>query len=474
MGLIFSLLSALILVLLVVPLKSLIFVTKGSIKFEEDSAKRKLKKSKRKNKEVGITAEEILRRKKVLMDNMSKSQKLHYKALRALLASLKTALIIARGVMIILSIISLVVTSTVFIVVVILVSVSSVIAMLVTNGGFNGVGSSNGGNGGSQGQQVCSSKADEYVKVCKEVWLDWQKKGYDYSQSKKIKDADYGTVRVDCSGYVFATLQKMGYFSSKDYPFGTGTMEEQMKKVKDVERIKFKKGMKLEKGDILVIYGTHTNVHVGDNLFWDNGRVGRIPNYSEPFVTDFVQKCEKASAAYVYRWKATKCPENNTNYGSNTEAWIETCRKVMKIFGSQGFTYYGDGGKHKYLEEFGTFVRPDCSGLVYCCAQMYGAYELIPDKASIPFYTAIQKKSMESTGFFYSTKIKSKDELKAGDIVLGPGHTQIYMGDGLWINGGNTDDLREPDPVKSFYWKESYTIIRVKEGIPINLRPFLK
>lgn len=475
MGFVFSFLSALVLVLLVVPLKSLIFVTKGSIKFEENSAKRKLKKSKRKNKKVGITADEILRRKKVLMDNMSKSQKLRYKALRALLVTLRTGLVIARGVMFILSTLSLFVTSTVFIVLVILVSVSTVVAMLITDGGFSG---GTGGSGGTQeGQKVCSSKADEYLKACREVWMDWQKKGYDYSQTSK-NDEDYGVIRTDCSGFVFAALQKMGYFEIGASPFGTGIMESEMKKVQDVERIKFTKGMTLEKGDILVIYDSHTNVYAGNDLFWDNGRSGRLQGYSEPFVTDFVQKCEKSNNSYVYRWKKTKCPDKTT-YGNNTEAWIDVCLRGMKIIGNKGLTYYGKpiegSGKiqgHVYIDELGTVIRPDCSGIVLAFAQMYGAYDLYPDGIPITFYTGNQVKSMCDTGFFEVTKISSESELKAGDVVVGEGHTQIFMGDGLWINGGNTEDLRKPDPSPSFYWKPSYSIIRAKEGVDINIRDF--
>lgn len=304
MGFVFSFLSALVLVLLVVPLKSLIFVTKGSIKFEENSAKRKLKKSKRKNKKVGITADEILRRKKVLMDNMSKSQKLRYKALRALLVTLRTGLVIARGVMFILSTLSLFVTSTVFIVLVILVSVSTVVAMLITDGGFSG---GTGGSGGTASKQEadCKPANEDYIKACEKVWQNWRSKGYDYSQSP-AKDSDYGTVRTDCSGYVYCTLQEYGIFEKGTYPFGTGGMDNILMKTGKFDKLEFDgKVESLKTGDICWDAG-HTQVYAGAKDKWyNNGNHGHLKNESAYDASWFLKDIK-----VIYRLKATECKKD--------------------------------------------------------------------------------------------------------------------------------------------------------------------
>lgn len=164
------------------------------------------------------------------------------------------------------------------------------------------------------------------------------------------------------------------------------------------------------------------------------------------------------------------------SFKNNQELWIHCVKETQKRIAKYKFTYSNPSNPYytpKTVPDLGTWIRPDCSGVVYACAQQYGAYELYPDgpPATI-FGSSTQVASMTGTGFFEVANVASGDQLVAGDIVVLAGsHTQIYMGDGLWVNGGNTQDLGEPDPVpQKMYFPAGCQVLRVKEGVKPNPR----
>lgn len=467
MGFVMSFIIALITLFIVIPLRSMIFIVKQSIKFEEFTARARA----RDNNKRGYIVDEIIKGKRALEKNMTESQLVRYRLLRLTLTALRVVLRVVRGVIFILSIITI--GTLIFLLLVfavLLVACYSVIAWIDGEGDISAFNPSSGGT-----EQTCQSKAVDYLKACEEVWLDWHNKGYDYSQSTR-QDSDYGgTIRCDCSGYVYATLQKMGYFELGSSPFNTMGMKSEMSKIPDLDCIKYTDGMELKPGDICVVYESHTQVYVGNGLWWNNGSSGKLPNNTKPFNANYFLGRMKNQGGYVYRWKETKCPDKesggtNNNFSSNQEAWCTVAKDCMKVIASYKFKYYTEDYKMHYVDEFGTFMRADCSGIILAFAQMYGAYDLYPDGVPITFYTGNMAESMCATGYFYQTKVSTADELQAGDVVVGPHHTQLYMGDGLWINGGNTKSLAKPEPAPSYFFKPSYKIVRAKEGVPLNIR----
>lgn len=465
---------------LTIPIRSTIILLKMNIKLTESKAFTKTVGGMIRLGEKVTSADKSLNRTKYVKGAMSSAEFALCQAQRLLVVSLTALVHLLQWVATLLTGVSVLVLSVILLFVAILVASAGGILILVLDGNFSfGSGSGLQDTSGKD----CVSKQQEFISACEKVWLDWRAKEYNYSQAVK-SDPDYTSVRTDCSGFVYCVMQEMGYVP-KDNPgtiFYTGNMHTFFAStVPELEEIKYTAGMQLEPGDILVCRGKptgsgndgHTNVHVGDGLYWDNGKRGRIPDNDKPFDASwFLQKMSGRDDTFVYRWKKSDCKEKKKSDGTNQEIWIETILKTQKIIAEQNFEYsHPSNPYYRFVEKLGTYFRPDCSGVVYGCAQQYGAYELYPNgNPATIFGTGFQVSSMTSTGFFEIADVKSEAELQPGDVVVGSGHTQIFMGDGLWVNGGNTDDLRAPDPVQSSYFPAGCTVVRPKEGVEVNPR----
>lgn len=174
---------------------------------------------------------------------------------------------------------------------------------------------------------------------------------------------------------------------------------------------------------------------------------------------------------------------NGGNNGTNQEStpnidtsdWIDVVKQTQKVIASKKPNYFGTDANTGISSsqwtdctaELGTWIRPDCSGIIYGMCQVLGVFPKSPDGPGDCFWTGDMGQRMIATGKFedVTASVPTEADLQAGDVVIDvQNHTQIYMGGGLWINGGNTADLAQPDPIPSSFFPDASVrqIIRYK------------
>ena len=133
------------------------------------------------------------------------------------------------------------------------------------------------------------------------------------------------------------------------------------------------------------------------------------------------------------------------------DLWVYICKIVKKALAKQNPEYYDDQTpprSKKYTININGLqytVRPDCSGYVAACLFYFG---VLTASQADSLWTGNMEKLMESTKF-QKRKYTNVKDLKEGDILLRPGHTQIWAyknQNNSWYvyNGGSTDALRSP------------------------------
>lgn len=276
-------------------------MTKTTLRLEESSAKKNLRK--RNNGKKDSIIKRFTVKSKDIEKSMESSQKMRYKALKALLATAKTALAIIQGSAFIVGIISVLVIFVLLLFVAILVTAGASVAILASEGSI-GVGG--GSSNPSQEAVDCKNSADEYIEACERVWQNFRSKNYDYSWTA-VSDADYGIVRPDCSGYVYATLQEYGLLPkpSTTAPFNTGSMGDVIMGTGKFDELDYNGdiGM-LKKGDICVEPTSHTQVFVSQTQWYNLGSEGHLKNPTAYDASWFAPSIVK-----VYRIKQEECKD---------------------------------------------------------------------------------------------------------------------------------------------------------------------
>lgn len=447
-----------------IPIRSAILIVNSTVKATEAVAFQRFK-LRRKNdgKEVDALDSSINRRKNA-KESMTRSELALYMAQKLALRSLKTLLSIVQWTARLITSISVLIMMVLILFVAVTVACMGAIVTFVIGGGLTSSGISSGASGGS-GNQNCVSMADQYLEACQVVWTDWHDKGYDYSQQMGRTDPDYGCFRTDCSGYVYATLQEVGLLPkpSNTEPFSTRDMGDVLMSLGKFEKLSYTGEDSLEPGDIIVKAGSHTQVYAGDGKWFNNGSKGNIPNHEGAYETSWSH-----GTGVVYRWLKSECENKDDENLTGVDVWLDVVLKTQKAIASKNPVYFSyANGQTDWIDctaEVGTWIRPDCSGIVYGMCQVLGLFEKSPDGPGDCFYTGSMVDIMIGTGKFedVTSQVPTESDLQAGDVVVGPGHTQIYMGDGKWVNGGNTEDLRKPDPDYGSYFPSSRHVLRYK------------
>lgn len=454
-------LIGLVLFIITIPLRSAILILKGSMRTTELIAFNRFRNRQKKEGKESDALDSTLNRKKNTTQSMTPAELALYTAQKIALRGLKTLLTIIQWVGRLITFISVLILLVMILFVACIVACVGAIVGFILGGGI-----SSGGVANTVTNNVdCISMADEYLEACQRVWTDWRDKGYDYSQELGRTDPDYGAFRTDCSGYVYATLQEVGLLPkpSETAPFNTYGMDSTLMSLGKFEKLAYTSQEDLQPGDIVVKAEAHTQVYAGDGKWFNNGREGHIPDHEGAYETVW-----NHSGGTVYRWIKSECPDENAENLSGIDVWLDVILRTQKAIASKNPIYFSySKGQTDWIDctpEVGTWIRPDCSGIIYGMCQVLGVFEKSPDGPGDCFYTGDMVQRMIDTGKFedVTDQVPTEGDLQPGDVVVGPSHTQIYMGDGKWVNGGNTEDLRKPDPDYSSFFPSGRHVVRYK------------
>lgn len=198
-----------------------------------------------------------------------------YKIKKRLLALLKSLLLMVKSVTVLSIVITILVIIVVFLFIIILLVAMAGIIMIITgdNKGTSINLQSNATQTSTNSKPTTSTKADvdAWLNACDRAWKYLRKQGYNYVQACR-SDKRYGTVRLDCSGYVYTCLKEAGFVKSPSSSAGpdTSTFVSEMKKIKGWTIIPFVYGRtKLKRGDIVLTDG-HICVYAGGISYYNN------------------------------------------------------------------------------------------------------------------------------------------------------------------------------------------------------------
>ena len=136
---------------------------------------------------------------------------------------------------------------------------------------------------------------------------------------------------------------------------------------------------------------------------------------------------------------------------------IEGAEKVHKMYESQRWFYYSSLGQLKWNDIKYSTNNPSKAT---CCATFVGSAFLVGGvfpEGTINKYNYNSVDGINSLCKAHNwIKVSSYGSLKAGDIVImtapgssGPGHVQIYAGNGTWYNAGSTNAVQRANPYSS-------------------------
>lgn len=161
--------------------------------------------------------------------------------------------------------------------------------------------------------------------------------------------------------------------------------------------------------------------------------------------------------------KGEKRQENNSTgeagglAAGDAKGIIEGAEKVHKMYESQRWFYYSSLGQLKWNDIKYSTNNPSKAT---CCATFVGSAFLVGGvfpEGTINKYNYNSVDGINSLCKAHNwIKVSSYGSLKAGDIVImtapgssGPGHVQIYAGNGTWYNAGSTNAVQRANPYSS-------------------------
>lgn len=456
--------------LITIPIRSAILILKTSTKTTEVVAFQRYRKRRKEEGKDASTATSGMKKKKKTRESMTKTELALYTTQKLLLRSLKFLLAMIQWIARLIMACSVLCWVVIGVFIVAIIGAIGAVMVTVMSDGFVISGGSNSGGGTSSGK--CEDVTEKYIKACHTTWSKWRELDTANDDYGRIIEnhADYGTVRMDCSGFVYSTLQEFGVIDKGGYPFTTHNMVGILEKTGKFDVLDWTNDKSvLKAGDIVVKQfdpGGHTQVYMGNDTWYNMGSDNL--DHAEPWNDGdyFVNKIQGCSDAKIIRLKPVECKEESS---IDTSDWIDVVLKTQKAIASKNPIYFSyDKGQTDWIDctkEVGTWIRPDCSGIIYGMCQVLGVFPKSTDGPGDCFYTGDMVGRMVATGKFeeVTSSVPTEADLQPGDVVVGPGHTQIFMGDGLWVNGGNTEDLRKPDPAPSSYFPAGSKVVRFKK-----------
>lgn len=170
---------------------------------------------------------------------------------------------------------------------------------------------------------------------------------------------------------------------------------------------------------------------------------------------------EKGTKKEVGSKKARDAGTSSGEYGGlaagDAKGVLEGAAKVHQMYESQKWYYYTSLGQLRWNDVKYSTNNPSKAT---CCATFVGSAFLI---GGVFPENVINKYNYNSVDGINSLckahnwiKISSYGSLQAGDIVImtspgssGPGHVQIYAGNGTWYNAGSTNAVQRHNPYSS-------------------------
>lgn len=303
-------LIGLVLFVITIPLRSAILILKGSIKTTELIAFKRFKNRQKNEGKESDALDSTLNKNKNTRESMTPAELALYTAQKLALRGLKTALAIIQWIGRLITLISVLIMLVMILFIACIIACVGAIIAFIMGGGISSGGVA---DGITDAKTECKNNVEDYMNACQSVWDDWRSKGYDYSQATGT-DPDFGTFRPDCSGYVYATLQEAGILPkpTEGSVFFTGNMGGVIMETGQFDELVWTSQADLKAGDIVVQPGSHTQVYMGNDTWFNNGSEGKIPGKDKPWNDGgyFANKMNSLGGK-VYRLKPVECKDDS-------------------------------------------------------------------------------------------------------------------------------------------------------------------
>lgn len=444
---------ALIILILTVPLKSVISILKLDIK-------RMDRKGRKQSGKKGVKSKLKLKRDKNKVNTSA-----IYKLKKKMILALKSVVALLKGTSAVLSIVGLLVIILLLIVVVIIMTaIGGVISIIMNNNNTNQTYGNNvttvtETKKNKDAKDASADEIDKWLSACKDAW-NWQrahKYPYEYGATRDSKE--YGTIRLDCSGYVNHCLKVAGYIKKKSGAgSGTSDLANTFKNLKGWKVIKWTKGFKIKRGDVLIHTGHHTMIYAGSHKFYDNSCPGKGPKDRGMPVTEDSRMKEIANGVFDTVCRLKQSEGVTSSNGLKVPLYYQGDYKKVKMIRKNGCK--GDYPSKSIAS----------SGCGFCSIAMVMSY--YEDKRITPKdvlkkcgvfyagsgmkYDAFKNKGgflskMGLSGKYKTVKINSvSDARKYGNKPL------IFLaGPGIWTHGGHYIVVRGIDDKGKCYVNDS-------------------
>ena len=135
--------------------------------------------------------------------------------------------------------------------------------------------------------------------------------------------------------------------------------------------------------------------------------------------------------------------------GGSAQGILDGAEKVHTMYEQQGWTY-SVGGDLFWNDIERSTNNPN---KVSCCATLIGSALYVGGVLSEQELNSFNYNYVPSFDSYLEShnwiRINNYSDLQAGDIVIMPGHVQLYAGNGTWYNAGSTNAIQRVNPYSS-------------------------
>ena len=132
--------------------------------------------------------------------------------------------------------------------------------------------------------------------------------------------------------------------------------------------------------------------------------------------------------------------------GGSAQGILDGAEKVHTMYEQQGWTY-SVGGDLFWNDIERSTNNPN---RVSCCATLIGSALYVGGVLSEQELNSFNYNYVPSVDSYLEShnwiRINNYSDLQAGDIVIMPGHVQLYAGNGTWYNAGSTSAIQRDSP----------------------------
>ena len=132
--------------------------------------------------------------------------------------------------------------------------------------------------------------------------------------------------------------------------------------------------------------------------------------------------------------------------GGSAQGILDGAEKVHTMYEQQGWTY-SVGGDLFWNDIERSTNNPN---RVSCCATLIGSALYVGGVLSEQELNSFNYNYVPSVDSYLEShnwiRVNNYSDLQAGDIVIMPGHVQLYAGNGTWYNAGSTSAIQRDSP----------------------------